>query len=894
VRDLERKAIIKEGDLYFALNTSILPPVPPYGDPWNEDCSPRHVLTRSWSSRSHPELAYIPETPRFQGPLLGRLAGSFKQWPIVFSKKLGYHLNLELCDSWYRLELVLRHTCAALMDGFFLGMTSIETIPIPVPEKCGYTKFFPTESKARGAAQHSRDAFVILMAKVSYAISLHIPCYTPDTPYPKWAQNLKDKIPPHYIDLIMSSQLADFSKENPRISVFITKDCDYPSAIPKMLKSGCPVWFCYDQQNPHAYRYSSQGGFHDSLRPRVAEVQAAHDAFLPTAPPDIPIPSPEQGSRQLRGETWKAFFERESILQIKRAAEESFQARKIRLQREKQAKKYHIPGRGGAVVWCWEDINGHCIRTRIIRGNVERIWEMYSDLQRRYNSFDNEWDICDEFDPNWPYPMTGELDIVQGSEGIADHFAEVQQHRSPSPPPAYPVSPAPPTISDIADNDLCIAYGMRDQRQPVRYVIPPQILLDVLHTRYGFNLHIHSSPETDYDLFAFPISQDSLKSTLRLFREGTQTVPFELQPAVVRFVEGLVRKKPKDGSITSPTADVVVPSEDVSTAGEDVTSPPPWLWDLDNSNPLPLSIRYGAPLLVRPEEWEGKLLYFLQFNDSPNPETEYRLAVPSALTALECLRLSYPSLHSRMDIVKYLFRTGQRFTTLLPFNPSHPKRYIMSCAGLGWRNAGYQPTPFDYRHYENERDDFFLYRHRRAAASEGGIVWRLFMESLGVDLSAIFTSDAGIIPAIDDVLFGPSISHYGDQQYFKSGSETLWDDHLTDAEMDLISGVYKVWTRKCSPHYTISFTNSSTEKNQTSDFSWWPKHSTWMSSTMNVGYWTADCEKWFQARLTEIRNGTATLKTASEWRTALKLFKSTPQFVAANEYAAARFIQHIS
>lgn len=39
---------------------------------------------------------------------------------------------------------------------------------------------------------------------------------------------------------------------------------------------------------------------------------------------------------------------------------------------------------------------------------------------------------------------------------------------------------------------------------------------------------------------------------------------------------------------------------------------------------------------------------------------------------------------------------------------------------------------------------------------------------------------------------------------------------------------------------------------------------------MNVGYWSPDCEAWYQARLRDIRDGTAGPHTASEWKNKLK------------------------
>lgn len=58
---------------------------------------------------------------------------------------------------------------------------------------------------------------------------------------------------------------------------------------------------------------------------------------------------------------------------------------------------------------------------------------------------------------------------------------------------------------------------------------------------------------------------------------------------------------------------------------------------------------------------------------------------------------------------------------------------------------------------------------------------------------------------------------------------------------------------------------------QTEQRSWWPKSNTWDSCGLNVGYWSADCEDWYQRRLESIRTGRAKPMTASEWRNLLKL-----------------------
>ncbi|KAF8588024.1 hypothetical protein K439DRAFT_1296221, partial [Ramaria rubella] len=80
----------------------------------------------------------------------------------------------------------------------------------------------------------------------------------------------------------------------------------------------------------------------------------------------------------------------------------------------------------------------------------------------------------------------------------------------------------------------------------------------------------------------------------------------------------------------------------------------------------------------------------------------------------------------------------------------------------------------------------------------------------------------------------------------------LYDDEISDTEMDLICGVYRIYTGML--------------KQQCSEDSWWPKHSQWAACSLNMGYWTSSCEVWFQIRLEEIRRGKAVLRNGGGWR----------------------------
>ncbi|KAI0691139.1 hypothetical protein C8T65DRAFT_587394, partial [Cerioporus squamosus] len=153
----------------------------------------------------------------------------------------------------------------------------------------------------------------------------------------------------------------------------------------------------------------------------------------------------------------------------------------------------------------------------------------------------------------------------------------------------------------------------------------------------------------------------------------------------------------------------------------------------------------------------------------------------------------------------------------------------------------------------------------------GGIVWRLLTEAVGddVDLQNLLLQQAS---------HGPSGEHSVYQQVLQlSPSFCFVDDGLSEEELDVVSGVYKVYTDQL---------------NQTADVSWWPKHKHWVRNAgQNTGIWTGWNEKWFCDRLQSIHNGTGRPKTSSEWKQALKGHREVKTMSNLVESATKDFIQ---
>ncbi|KAF8143950.1 hypothetical protein K438DRAFT_1993382 [Mycena galopus ATCC 62051] len=85
---------------------------------------------------------------------------------------------------------------------------------------------------------------------------------------------------------------------------------------------------------------------------------------------------------------------------VKNAASETPQDKTTRMQRADNAKRGQAPGKKGARVYVWtkeETDNGFYIRRPGGRNKYDSLFEDYPPSQRRYDSFNDEWDLCSAF-----------------------------------------------------------------------------------------------------------------------------------------------------------------------------------------------------------------------------------------------------------------------------------------------------------------------------------------------------------------------------------------------------------------------------------------------------------------------------------------------------------------
>lgn len=231
----------------------------------------------------------------------------------------------------------------------------------------------------------------------------------------------------------------------------------------------------------------------------------------------------------------------------------------------------------------------------------------------------------------------------------------------------------------------------------------------------------------------------------------------------------------------------------------------------------------------------------------------YLLVLGDARTVLQVFREGNPTL---LGIVRSLLERGISFNTGKPHPRAPSQPPSRQSLGLGKRSQNHIFDVAEYKAYEQARENVLQSSMGRAALMRGGILWRLAKGTVNVK-------------AVTRGPFKQALDH--GKLIFHMDNSFLVDDDLEEADEDIICGVYHLPTGKhLSQNIFKSHNYLTGHGDQTKQLSWWPKANVWKQCGLNVGYWSVDCEVWYQERLREIRLGTAELRTSVSWRDSLK------------------------
>jgi hypothetical protein len=764
----------------------------PYSRPLND------VLP--WIHPTTPYMAMIPWNDPFHGPLFGRLRFPGGYVPVVRENR-RWMLDPSIADDWHSLEISCRRAVLGMMN---ISHTSF----IPrvfqlhaMPERFRYRDFFRTRQDAVLATMEARSAFLPLMGALSMMslIFRYLDMHG-DLTF-DWRERLAAEagVHPAWVSRLEDSVLFDLKE--PRVGGIIrVKDWQGVdnSLFPLFQLVNMPIFLNWGQVD---VRYGASGSYYlsqqncippswimqyllhrkearqdfarlaaETLRrrspqaaetprrqpPQVAETSGhqpaparfptpeSASAALPHPEPPSLFPPVERYSGQRHGETIVEFFKRRAELNDRTFQRETARERQSREAKERNAQGQACPGRAGARVYIWEEVNGHRIRRAAGRPNYDHFWEMYRPTQRRYDGFRDEWDLCSEFDPSAQHP-----DSDEDSDRDSDED---------EPLPAYSPPPPPCEVHAVGDlmSDLANIHDDNPPLEP-NPDVPVEDLGEVAYNRFGFQEESPLPPDT-------------------------ADRPWE----IVRKVLGEGYGASKQGVLLQDMQQSLSTFFGHLATSKTVADIPPALYDINQPasdiNCLPHNTRVSII-------GENPVYYVFVPCDSVH-DSQFFVVIRSPATVVEIIRRMWD--RDTMSMVQELLKRCIPFQLCIPgpYRGNLMPTSIPSVSSLGRRTRNSKFDEVDFLLYERLRDEFFRSPRGHLALLAGGIIARLAREV--IPFSKVYD---GLADSIEkDGMFICK----GD------GRPGYYSHVLSETEVDLILGVYHVDTGELTSTHKFS------------------------------------------------------------------------------------------
>jgi hypothetical protein len=588
--------------------------------------------------------------------------------------------------------------------------------------------------KARKSCMVSRDAFFPLIAQCSYFFALHHRAGSEDVQ--EWFKILESdgEIPPSWLDLLKDSVISDMSAR--RIGVMVDPSyCKWLKAIPTLLRANVPVWFYWGTSDAPITSNNAQVEKYRLSNLDVILWTLSQEGALSSVAPVTHHPSNPSNALDCFPEPERLSGQRkaETWQQFFDRREKRNQEKiKVESATERQLRLARAKNAAPKTRPGKDVYEWQEREGFLIRTRVDRC-----DIERTWRIYGPTHKKFDAFANEWDlcYEFDPNLNAPTDDD-VAFEF----ESGTPEPTNHLPLpssSPTPPETAALPAShwhrELSSKYDMAIATN--RVALPA--LDDMLYDRYGFSPDAapgqNAMDEKEYNMARLILGhpQDNL--------------PRAQRAQFLEFCSRLVEETPPNAT----------------------------LWDHAKYNAAYIhQAASRVRIQVRPC-LNGQRLYIIVTEDHGNRD-KWVLGTWEAATALQCLRIGK---ESSIAVATNLLTCGTPFLTLKPLSPRTVALPRPSFT-LGWRREGYKPDVKDYAAYVHLRDSFLREPHARAALLKGGIVWRLAVDSL---------SSA-------DALAGPSqhVLDYGTCVHTEDGD--LWDDDLSEDELNLICGVYKVFT----------------------------------------------------------------------------------------------------
>ncbi|PIL25549.1 hypothetical protein GSI_12387 [Ganoderma sinense ZZ0214-1] len=839
---------------------------------------------------SFPELPFVLSRDPVGDPLLSRLcldpAGIV---PTRFER--GWALADNIRQAWIRLESGLLHVSEILL-------TSTERSPCgtygryairdqahwPPPQDYGYREIHQSACAAQRSIIRSHVAFRLLVARCSLAVALWLfPGADDDgmvravvttrydaeveTVVPDWVTFLKRQGVPHsWIDALRDSLLTDFSI-NLRVGTVIDPPhCECLAILPVLRAAHVPIFVQWRNRSLIA-QFGAALPFMKVFAPRSPQEVDLARQYPPAGKPRIVFLSrcgeirrlpdysafddktPPFGPYQLPHESREKFFMRRERYSSDQARQQATPQSEWRRQRQALANAGMPPFRQSRVyLWVYAqvlypDLPPHWLdyeyRFPIPPAAYRSLWMTHPPSCRKYHSYYDEWDLW--FPLGWGQQRGDAADLEPGllpsTQGprasLTVSAKSIWEHNIAS------------TVGE--EQELLIATP---EDRDIRTIVLPYNL------RIWYGLRIADTrtyDNVDYQKF-------SQRQAL-LFAQNPYQFPDD--QAILKSIAGWTWAM-MEGQLQSPALQ--------------------YTWDLHKDHPEYL-LRKGvadphnsivmdqhrAPMRLMEHDDIGRWVQVMYEKD---PCTQKWSIFTSALGALMLVRC-IDRVQTSLDAILILVLAGIPARTGIPLDSPPSPAVTMTAPPfrplrLPYRQRGERPSLKDYDAYCQRVLELSRRPHVRAAWLKGGIVWRIMMEVTGG-----FAGDDGDMTFQDQVTQGPSdaVDHHEPVTMEREG-KSFYDDDLSLAELDIISGVVRVYTGVGA---------------QTEDVSWWPKHHAWVNGSSYTGIWTEMDEYWFNKRLRKIYEDEAQPLNSHEWREALRKNKGTGRLMMAVDEQSWRF-----
>lgn len=836
--------------VYVSRNADYLPHPPPINAPSKPIAN---LLRPRFLYDDYYYVAFVPQQTQYDGPLFGCLNPLAATTETTLQEGRSCHqLVSDQRAQWQALELVTVQLRRRLVER--AGGVYLETVFPPLPSTFRYAEPWPTEHQLLTALSQARNAFTLQFALIS--------CLRFNEEKRKRAtwEELSEgphALPLAYCNAFRVSWIADF--DVPRIGGFVDitrayrpdSMCVWHEIIEGILARGdsIPLWFAYDGQNtrrdalptlPSPTLQVAKAVIPD--RRWVLLVQAKADAEWTLDNEDRARPLSEgasytvsrmgvtqnehpsyiifrrraiQGSafqivnvgntydfvklqevvqshaslmvsrfrfnnRQKQGETFEDFMTRTGEEQWAWRLRESDDERMARQYRETKHRDQPVPIGATPAVYQWTAQDKVDIRSLVNPRHVETLWEKTMPSDRHYNAFRHEYDIdnrtvaqddtedqadgdskADENIAHRRNQKTREASPVRRERHRLEHRRRSHTPSSaPWKPEQDPLCDHPFESYDTLLQSLDTLLAVNTIHPATEALNPRETFANVVAARYGFMAPSTAEEEKQ--------EEDDIPTCIRNIQQmyGEILDRHALPERDVRALNNFARL----------ISEGTLPPQDLFAyhplrANED-TSP-------TTTNVERVDACKGASFIIR--AW-------ISTSEGQGDESEWAVGV----TGLDLQHARRGGgLTSPYQILTETVARGGRVHQLWRTTANTPVRATTTSyidgrpMGVGVKPHGSDIGSKDYVLYKRQRDDFLATGVGKLALQRGGIAWRLARE-------AIDGEDTVFSHRPDELNANVDIVNTGGQLYAKG--------ELSDEQLYLISGVYRVLTRAYRAH----------------------------------------------------------------------------------------------